>query len=227
MDQSNAHKQIAPRFTVAGISADPSALRLTSQVGVSQLEPMVMALLVALAERPNELWPRDELISHLWPNGFGSDESLTRLVSLLRKTLKSDHGQSNLVTTVPKLGYRLDATVSSATHGIENNVEEPSKLEPGIGIISPSKRSSLVSTVLVFVVCVIAISIWFVVSLNRPDRPDSDSLTLVPDRSAASLAVLPIEGLGVSEESGFLTDGMTRDLTALLARVPNLKVYAV
>jgi len=88
MDQPNAQKQIAPPFMVESVTVDPSALRLVSQKSVSQLEPMVMDLLIALAKRPNELWPRDELIAHLWPNGFGSDESLTRLVHCCAKPSK-------------------------------------------------------------------------------------------------------------------------------------------
>ncbi len=70
-----------------------------------------MALLSVLAKQPGKLWLRSELLKEIWSNGFGSDESLSRLVSLLRKTLRTDHGLDRTVVTVSKLGYRLDAEI--------------------------------------------------------------------------------------------------------------------
>lgn len=71
-----------------------------------------MALLVVMSQRPGDLWQRGDLIDAIWPNGFGSDESLTRLISILRKSLNRLHPGADMLVTVPKLGYRLKAAVS-------------------------------------------------------------------------------------------------------------------
>ena len=98
-------------FSVNSVQVEPSALRLSSRAGECAVEPKVMALLIALANRPGELWLRADLIDEIWPNGHGSDETLTRVVSVLRKALSTAHRIDNVITTVPKLGYRLDATI--------------------------------------------------------------------------------------------------------------------
>jgi len=143
---------------------------------------------------------------------------------LLRKAFKNEHDQSDLVTTVPKLGYRLDADVSPVD--LTNNPikRELRDLHAKSETDPPAKRIWFARTVVAFMVGIVAISSWFIFTLVGSDPTDTASFTLVPDKSAASLAVLPIEGLGLNEESSFLADGMTRDLTALLARVPNLNV---
>jgi TolB-like protein len=110
----NPQKQIPPAtsaFHMNGVFIEPDALRI-SRVGNSQrLEPKVMNLLVALSQRPGQLWSRDELLTHLWPDGTGSDETLTRVVYQLRKALTRVGAIVDALRTVPKLGYRLDAEV--------------------------------------------------------------------------------------------------------------------
>ncbi len=173
-------------FAVNGVHVKPSALRLSSVQGESTLQPKVMALLIALAQKPGELWPRADLIDAVWPNGFGSDESLSRLISLLRKTLSSDHGFDDIIKTVPKLGYRLNATVGSTVD------------KPAMQTVQGKEASEPVT--------------------NNGTRHS------VLNDSRISLAVLPIESLSPFKERSFLIDGMTRDITAMLSRIPNARV---
>jgi TolB-like protein/tetratricopeptide (TPR) repeat protein len=98
-------------FSLLGVRVDPSSMRLSSPQGENVVEPKVMSLLVVLVRRPGELWLRSALIDQLWPGDSGSDQSLTRAVSHLRKALTTPHGIGEALVTVPKLGYRLDATI--------------------------------------------------------------------------------------------------------------------
>src|SRR5262245_12747776 len=65
-----------------------------------------MDVLCALAGRGGEVMSREALISTVWAVRFGGDESLTRVVSILRKALGA-----GAIETVSKRGYRLAATV--------------------------------------------------------------------------------------------------------------------
>ena len=98
-------------FSLQDVRVIPSSLRLSSPRGDIVVEPKVMALLVVLARRPGDLWLRSELIDELWPDVSASDQSLSRAVSHLRKALTKPHGIGDVVMTVSKLGYRLDATI--------------------------------------------------------------------------------------------------------------------
>lgn len=70
-----------------------------------------MALLIALAERPGGVWRRSELIDRLWPTGGGSDEGLTRAIYLLRRAFAEHPATGEILVTIAKTGYRLDAVV--------------------------------------------------------------------------------------------------------------------
>lgn len=101
-------------FTLGTIRVDPGRLLLESDAGHSQLEPKVMELLTVLGRNAGETLSRDQLIDAVWGVQFGGDESLSRAVSLLRKALATPHGADNLIRTIPRRGYVLDAEISSA-----------------------------------------------------------------------------------------------------------------
>ncbi len=116
--QRIAPLQHAP-FHMNGVLVECDALRISGPKSSCRVEPKVMELLVALAERPGQLWTRDGLVARLWANASGSDETLTRLVYLLRAALKSVAADADAVQTLPKLGYRLDAEVWAADQKAE------------------------------------------------------------------------------------------------------------
>lgn len=86
---------------------EPDALTVTGPAGTVTLEPKVMDVLLVLAARRGEVVLRSELIEAVWAVEHGGDESLTRAISILRKTLGDVHGQRTLIETVPRRGYRL------------------------------------------------------------------------------------------------------------------------
>lgn len=101
-------------FTIGAVRVDPRRLTLDSETGQSQLEPKVMELLQVLSKHSGETLSRDFLIDAVWGVQFGGDESLSRAVSLLRKALAIPHGADNLIRTIPRRGYVLEAPVASA-----------------------------------------------------------------------------------------------------------------
>ncbi len=101
-------------FYMNGALVEPGALRIHGKKSACRIEPKVMALLVALSERPGQLWTRDELVARIWAGACASDESLTRIVYQLRKALKRAAVAVGAVRTVSRLGYRLDAEVWAA-----------------------------------------------------------------------------------------------------------------
>ncbi len=75
------------------------------------LEPKIMDVLCALAEFPGRVMPRRDLIENIWNVSFGGDESLTRAVSMLRKTFRNANATDVYIETIPKRGYRTVALV--------------------------------------------------------------------------------------------------------------------
>ena len=98
---------------------EPELNTLSGQTGKGNLgphkhhlEPKVMAVLLALAARPNKVVPKDELIAAVWPDTFVSDDVLVRCISILRRATEDDAHHPRFIQTIPKIGYRLVAPVS-------------------------------------------------------------------------------------------------------------------
>jgi formylglycine-generating enzyme required for sulfatase activity len=76
------------------------------------LRPKTFDLLQHLAENAGRLVPKQELYEALWPNVVVSDDSLVQCIRELREKLGDDGHQ--LIKTVPRRGYLLDAIVTVA-----------------------------------------------------------------------------------------------------------------
>jgi Tol biopolymer transport system component/DNA-binding winged helix-turn-helix (wHTH) protein len=90
------------------------------------LEPKVMKVLLALAQHPNHVVAKEDLIAAVWPGTFVSDDVLTRCISVLRRVTQDDASMPHFIQTVPKVGYRLLAPVHDLpSELVKEQAEEP------------------------------------------------------------------------------------------------------
>jgi TolB-like protein/tetratricopeptide (TPR) repeat protein len=108
--------QLGPRFRVGEWLAEPGLHELRRAGHSRHLEPKVMELLVYLACRSERTVTRQELLDALWRGRFVGEGVLTRSVFALRQALEDDPQEPRYIQTVPKLGYRLVATVAAPIH---------------------------------------------------------------------------------------------------------------
>ncbi len=85
---------------------------------MEQLSPRAIRLLQVMAEAEGAVLSRAELLSRVWPNVTVGDESLTQVVSELRRKLDN----RELISTVARGGYRL---TRSATHDPQPELTAP------------------------------------------------------------------------------------------------------
>jgi DNA-binding winged helix-turn-helix (wHTH) protein/Tfp pilus assembly protein PilF len=78
------------------------------------LPPRLLDLLALLLTRPGELLTKDDLIRQVWTGVFVTDNSLTRAVSELRRSLGDVAGEPQYIQTVARRGYRFVAEVRTA-----------------------------------------------------------------------------------------------------------------
>ena len=67
--------------------------------------------LLFLVKRHGQVVEKEELIEAIWPDTFVEEGSLTRNISVLRKTLGEGPSDHHFIETVPKRGYRFVAEV--------------------------------------------------------------------------------------------------------------------
>ena len=81
-------------------------------VAVAALEPHFARLLCALASSPVRIWPREQLLNHLYPDHrVVIDRTVDSHIKNLRRKLTETGGQEDPIRSVYGVGYRLDLAV--------------------------------------------------------------------------------------------------------------------
>ena len=79
---------------------------------VVKLTNKVSEVLALLLSANDEVVTRDILLQEVWPNRFGADESLSRVISDLRKKLELlEPDLSSADETIPKRGYKFNKSI--------------------------------------------------------------------------------------------------------------------
>jgi DNA-binding winged helix-turn-helix (wHTH) protein/Tfp pilus assembly protein PilF len=94
-------------FQVGAFDVEASRNVLTHGAIQIALEPKIMDVLCALATHRGEVMSRGALIAQVWGVQFGGDESLSRAISILRKTFAEAGERERYIETISKRGYQL------------------------------------------------------------------------------------------------------------------------
>ena len=208
---------------------DPASGQISRQGETARLEARAMRLLLCLAEHAGEVVSIDDLLNQVWTGVSVSPDSVYQAVTSLRRTLGDDPRQPTYIATVPRLGYRMVATVEPWT-------DRPNGQTAGndVATTSSGKAALRLSSGLVLAVigafgvalviaglgaAFVAFLIHGKVSLRRP--AETASVVAQPQNA---IAVLPFLDLtqGMKEEES--ADGMTEELIDKLSKIPGLRV---
>ena len=92
------------------------------------VQPQVLDLLIFLAENPNRVVTKDELIDAVWEGRAVSDSALNARINAARKAVGDNGDLQQVIKTVPRKGYRFVAQLSEpgSTEIEERAPERPS-----------------------------------------------------------------------------------------------------
>src|SRR3569833_4124390 len=94
---------------------EPATGQLSRGRQVVRVEARTLRLLMALAARPGETVGLDELLEGVWAGVIVTPDSVYQAVAALRRLLGDDPKRPRYLATVPRLGYRMVATVGPRT----------------------------------------------------------------------------------------------------------------
>src|SRR5450755_4959662 len=103
-----------PTTTMLRIGAwcvNPTSGQISRKGETARLEVRTMRLLLCLAEHAGEVVSIDDLLSQVWSEVIVTRDSVYQAVTSLRRVLGDDPKQPTYIATVPRLGYRMVATV--------------------------------------------------------------------------------------------------------------------
>src|ERR1041385_3656677 len=81
------------------------------------LTPKAFDVLLFLAQNPNRLVTKEELLQAVWGDTFVEEGNLAQYISHLRKALGDNPEDTRLIVTIARRGYQFtaDVTVAEAT----------------------------------------------------------------------------------------------------------------
>jgi DNA-binding winged helix-turn-helix (wHTH) protein len=92
---------------------DPINERLLRDQEAIPLRPKSFAVLQYLAERPNTLVRKQELLEAIWPETFVTDTLLKVCITEIRKALGDNPATPRFIETAHRRGYRFIAPIAT------------------------------------------------------------------------------------------------------------------
>jgi DNA-binding winged helix-turn-helix (wHTH) protein/TolB-like protein len=182
-------------------------------------------VLLFLAQHPNRLVTKEELLQAVWGDTFVEEGNLAQYISHLRRALSDVSEHARLIVTIARKGYQFTADVTvaaaadSAKQGaVQVSTAETSRADAQPGLESPaaeavSKAPRHWLKAAVVGACAVVLASVGVASWRHFG-------TMTPPRSQKiMLAVLPFQNLTGDPDKEYLADGLTEETISLLGRL--------
>jgi TolB-like protein/DNA-binding winged helix-turn-helix (wHTH) protein/Flp pilus assembly protein TadD len=182
-------------------------------------------VLLFLAQHPNRLVTKEELLQAVWGDTFVEEGNLAQYISHLRKALGDVSEDARLIVTIARKGYQFtaDVTVTKAADSAKQAAVHVSTAERSLADAQPGlerppdeavpkapkhwQKAAVVGTSVVLLV-IVSFTAW------------RHSASMTPSRSQKiMLAVLPFQNLTGDPDKEYLADGLTEETISLLGRL--------
>ena len=182
-------------------------------------------VLLFLAQHPNRLVMKEELLKAVWGDTFVEEGNLTQYISHLRKALGDASEDTRLIVTIARRGYQFaaDVTVAEApdaalpaTIPVSTAQRPPDETPAGLEVPTdevvrkaPTRwRHLAVAGASAVVLMIVGFASW----------RHFDGVT-PPQSQKVMLAVLPFENLTGDPGKEYLADGLTEETISQLGRL--------
>jgi transcriptional activator of cad operon len=230
-----------PTATILLIGAwcvNPTAGEISRDGETIRVEGRTMRLLLCLAGHAAEVVSIDDLLNQVWSDVTVSPDSVYQAVASLRRLLGDDPKKPTYIATVPRLGYRMVATVSPWE---SRSIEDPSMARAGSSQASGSQYPAPAAThapplgprlragfaraagAALCLALVVALAFLFRGRIANNNQPGSAAFAAQRQKSVAVLPFLDLTE-GMHEEE--FADGMTEELIDKLSKMPGFRVPA-
>ena len=190
-----------------------------------RLERKPLELLILLASSGGRLVTRDEISRCLWPSEVfvDTEHGINTAIRKIRHALREDPENPRFLQTVTGKGYRFV--------GVAPQVDPapiPTGLVPpeaaAIPLATTSARGSRMSGGRLWLIASTAAVLAILVGIATFGARSVRGHTAKP--VITSLAVLPLDNLSGDPSQNYLADGMTDELTTMLAKESTLRVIS-
>jgi transcriptional activator of cad operon len=225
---------------------NPNSGEISRNGESARVEVRTMRLMMCLADHAGEVISIDDLLDQVWSDVTVAPDSVYQAVTSLRRVLGDNPKQPTYIETVPRLGYRMVATVSPWTDqpvtqtSAETNIqalasqtsvrEQPAPMtnapdESKKFVSRPQTALTLAAGAALCLLLVVALVVYGKFAKNNSLASSTNgtvgALTAQPQKS---IAVLPFIDLTDAMNEEPFADGMTEELIDKLSKIPGLRV---
>jgi TolB-like protein/DNA-binding winged helix-turn-helix (wHTH) protein len=208
---------------------NPGSGQISRDGETARVEVRTMRVLVCLAEHAGEVVSIEELLNHVWSDVTVAPDSVYQAVTSLRRVLGDDPKQPTYIETVPRLGYRMVASVSPWVDRSNGKLGSLGPSDNGHPAPAPNdapahgtrRRTGLLWAAGVAVGLAFVVVFLFYGRLANNKQAASPGIVPPPPKS---IAVLPFLDLTDEMSEEPFADGMTEELIDKLSKIPDLRV---
>jgi transcriptional activator of cad operon len=209
---------------------NPASGQISREGQSIRVEARTMRLLICLAGHAGEVVSIDDLLEQVWSGVIVTPDSVYQAVALLRRLLGDDPKQPAYIATVPRLGYRMVASVSPwvdqavAPPPAANVLSESTHATANLGGSKSGRNRQVWFLVTAGAALCLALVVGFVFfgKVGGNVRAASTPTAALGQNSVAVLPFLDLTSESMDQE--YFADGMTEELIDRLSKIPGLRV---
>jgi transcriptional activator of cad operon len=194
----------------------PASGQISREGETVRVEARTLRLLLCLAEHAGEVVSIDDLLEQVWTGVIVTPDSVYQAITSLRRLLGDDAKQPTYIATVPRLGYRMVASVSP---WVDQPLNSQPVAEPAQAALHPRENWPLLAGAGIPLLLAVAFLVYGRFGTVHPTTAPNAPLT------QTSIAVLPFLDLtSESMDQEYFADGMTEELIDRFSKIPGLRV---
>ncbi len=200
-------------FRLLDVWIEPELDRLNRNGVTIHLELKLTEVLLFLAQHPQHVVSKDQILEAVWPNQFVAESTLSRAIAELRRALGDDAHSPRFIETIPRRGYRLIAPVERPA--------APASTVSGTSAAPETVRASRRFAYLAAVILLVGAAVLAVAFRFR-----TAAVSVGAEPGIRVIAVAPLKNLSGDPEQDYIAEAMTEMLIGDLARIRSLRVIS-
>lgn len=175
-------------------------------------------VLLHLVRNHNHVVTRDELLEAVWPETHITETVLSHSIWEIRQAFSDQGEQSELIRTVPKVGYQFVAEVVEIQVQTDESRSTRRHVRNQAGDAKLGRWLRIGMVTAVFVAAVLLLGPGAILD-HAPEEQAENGIS--------SIAVLPFRNLSPDPEQGWFADALTDSLITQLGKISPVRVISV
>jgi TolB-like protein/DNA-binding winged helix-turn-helix (wHTH) protein/Flp pilus assembly protein TadD len=240
LSDASAHDGSTGGYQFGDLQVDTRRQSVSRNGEAIPLPRLSYELLLALLRAHPRMLSNEDLLTSVWAPTVVNPETVGQRIKLLRKALGDDPRNPRYLVSIHGRGYRLVApvltlpaseapptpAVPEATKPGNDAIEVALRMPGRIGWLPAALGAVIVTAVLV------GVGLWYWRVTNSDDTSQPPKVAVAALAAAnktpaeESIVVLPFLDLSEQKDEGYFADGVTEEVTSVLAQVRDLRVSA-